>query len=94
MTRTKLSFRNLAMAFILAATAAGATAGPALAADWHQNRDWRYHDARHHPIVYAAPAVAPQVIYADPAPVYYPAPYPAIVAAPAASLINIPLVIR
>lgn len=93
MNRKTLSFRQFARVAILAAVAAGTAVAPALAADWHHERDWRGHDARHHVVAYAAPVVVPQVIVADPAPIYVPAPLPAIVAAPAATLsINIPLV--
>jgi hypothetical protein len=67
-------FRRLVMGFVLAA-AIGGIAAPAMAEDWHDQRDRDHHerwDRDHHPRgYYVAPApvyAPPPVVYAPPAP--------------------------
>jgi hypothetical protein len=85
--------RSYFLAFAVLAGMVGATAAPALAADWN-HRDARFHDWHryHAPVFYAAtPYAYPYAAYpyAVPAPTY--APPPVVYGAPAASLsITIP----
>ena len=98
MTRT---IRNLVMALVVTAGAAGAMASPALADPWDHGGGWGGHEWREHqgygygaygvaPYAYGAPAYgygAPAYGYAAPAYGYggYAAPPPVAYAPPAAS---------
>ena len=101
MTKT---IRNLVMALVVTAGAAGAMASPALAADWDRGRDgrvqeWRHDDWRAHyapdPTPYAYGYVAPAYVapaYGYYGPYGYAAPPVAAYAPPAASFsLTVPL---
>ncbi len=76
---SRWNLKKVAMALALGVTVAGATAAPAMAADWHHDRndhgryDHRYHQA-YRPYAYNYGYRAPSYVYTPPAYYGYGAP--------------------